>query len=91
MRLSDAATTACGTQDHDADETVLDVRGLMCPLPVLKTKVALNRLPSGSRLRVYTTDSHSVIDFEAYCARSGHKLIERHTKDETYVFVIRKR
>ncbi len=70
------------------EEITLDVRGLACPLPVLKTKVALNRMPSGTVLRVYTTDPHSVVDFKAYCARSGHKLIEHSLVDEVYVFAI---
>ncbi len=70
------------------EKITLDVRGLACPLPVLKTKVALNRMPSGAVLRVYATDPHSVVDFKAYCARSGHKLIEHSLVDEVYVFAI---
>ena len=74
--------------DNTNHETILDVKGLLCPLPVLKAKVALNRLPPGAKLRVYSTDPHSVVDFKAYCARSGHKLLEHYVKDEIYVFAI---
>lgn len=54
----------------------LDARGLNCPLPVLKAKVALNKMQPGEILFVEATDPHSNIDFEAYCARSGHEIIQ---------------
>lgn len=57
-----------------ADET-LDARGLNCPLPVLKTKVQLARMQPGRVLQVLATDPHAMIDFEAYCARTGHELL----------------
>ena len=53
----------------------LDARGLDCPLPVLKAKVALNRLEPGQILCVEATDPHASVDFAAYCARSGHELL----------------
>ena len=53
----------------------LDARGLNCPLPVLKTKLELNRMQPGEVLFVEATDPHSVIDFEAYCARTGHEIL----------------
>lgn len=53
----------------------LDAKGLNCPLPVLKAKLALNRMAPGEVLLVEATDPHAVIDFEAYCARTGHELL----------------
>lgn len=53
----------------------LDARGLNCPLPVLKAKVALNRMQPGEILYVEATDPHATIDFEAYCARTGHEIV----------------
>jgi tRNA 2-thiouridine synthesizing protein A len=53
----------------------LDAKGLNCPLPVLKAKVALNKMQPGEILYVEATDPHATIDFEAYCARSGHEII----------------
>ncbi len=58
-----------------ADE-VYDLKGLNCPLPVLKTRRRLARLPAGSRLWVETTDPLAVIDIPAFCAESGHRLVE---------------
>lgn len=53
----------------------LDAKGLNCPLPVLKAKVALNKMKPGEILHVEATDPHATIDFEAYCARTGHNII----------------
>ena len=56
-------------------ETVLDVKGLSCPLPVLKANKALRSLPAGARLTVLATDPASVKDFQAYARETGHALV----------------
>ena len=66
----------------------LDAKGLNCPLPVLKTKLALNRMQPGEILFVEATDPHSVIDFEAYCARTGHKILRIDKGEEIIAFTI---
>ena len=53
----------------------LDAKGLNCPLPVLKAKVALNKMRPGEVLYVEATDPHATIDFEAYSARTGHEIV----------------
>jgi tRNA 2-thiouridine synthesizing protein A len=73
------------TADYDAD---LDVRGLNCPLPILRTKKRLVTLAPGQRLRVRATDPHSVIDFTAFCLRSEHELLEHHETDGEFVFLL---
>jgi tRNA 2-thiouridine synthesizing protein A len=60
----------------------LDAKGLNCPLPILKTKVELNRLAAGDILLVLATDPHSKVDFEAYCARTGHSIIDYQESDD---------
>ncbi len=57
------------------EDRILDAKGLNCPLPILKTKVLLNKMQAGEILYVEATDPHSIIDFEAYCARTNHKLL----------------
>ncbi len=54
----------------------LDAKGLNCPLPVLKAKVALNKMQASEVLYVEATDPHATIDFEAYCARTGHEIVK---------------
>ena len=66
----------------------LDAKGLNCPLPVLKAKVALNKMQPGEILFVEATDPHSVIDFEAYCARTGHEILHIDEEDEIIGFMI---
>ena len=66
----------------------LDAKGLNCPLPVLKTKLILNRMQPGEILFVEATDPHSVVDFEAYCARTGHELLRIDEGEEIIGFTI---
>lgn len=68
----------------------LDAKGLNCPLPILKTKVVLNKMRPGEILFVEATDPHAEIDFEAYCARSRHKLIRVTQTGDVYEFYIRR-
>jgi len=53
---------------------VLDARGLICPLPVLKARKLLLSLPAGAALTVSVTDSHAPKDFELFCAEAGYAL-----------------
>lgn len=68
----------------------LDAKGLNCPLPILKTKVLLNKMRPGEVLYVEATDPHSVVDFEAYCARTKHELIKINESDDLFEFYIRR-
>ena len=52
-------------------ETILDVKGMNCPLPVLRANRALRSLPPGARLRVLATDRASVADFQAFCRETA--------------------
>jgi tRNA 2-thiouridine synthesizing protein A len=72
--------------DHDAE---LDASGLNCPLPVLKTKSRLQQMATGEVLRVLATDAGSVMDFEAFARRTGHRLLESSRDGDTYIFRLR--
>ena len=61
---------------NDAVELVYDLKGLNCPLPVLKAQKRLSAMPPGSRLWLETTDPLAVIDIPAFCSDNGHHLIE---------------
>jgi len=54
----------------------VDARGLNCPLPILRTKKALNDMVSGQVLRVLATDPGSVRDFEAFAKQTGNQLLQ---------------
>lgn len=68
----------------------LDTSGVNCPLPVLKTKKALNDLAIGDILQVTSTDSGSVKDMAAFCQQTGHRLLNSQAQDNKYIFEIQK-
>ena len=55
---------------------VYDLKGLNCPLPVMKARKRLARMRSGSRLWLETTDPLAAIDIPAFCHEFGHSLVE---------------
>jgi tRNA 2-thiouridine synthesizing protein A len=69
----------------------LDARGLNCPLPILRTKKALNAMNSGQLLRVLATDPGSVRDFQAFSKQTGHDLMGADTAGDEFRFVLRKK
>ncbi len=69
---------------------VLDVKGLNCPLPILRARKALRELPPGSTLQVLATDPGSVKDFEAFCRTTGNELVESAVEGNVYRFVIKR-
>ncbi len=72
-------------------ETLLDVKGLNCPLPVLKANRALRGLQPGEKLRVLATDRASIADFRAYCRETGHDLLAFSEEAGVFSFTIRRR
>ena len=70
-----------------ADKT-LDLKGLACPLPILKTKKALSELPKGAKLEVFATDPGSIADFEAFAQTTGNRLLETSEAGGVYRFLL---
>lgn len=70
--------------------TVLDVKGLNCPLPILRAKKAIKDVPSGQTLQVMATDPGSVKDFEAFCRQTGNTLENWNEAAGVYTFNIKK-
>ena len=68
----------------------LDVRGLTCPMPLLKAKRTLNGMEAGQKLAVLATDPGSVRDFEVFSAQSGHLLLESSQADGVYAYLLQK-
>ena len=68
----------------------IDVRGMLCPLPVLKAQKRLTTMENGALLRVLATDPAAVIDFPHYCNEVGHELVSSDESDGVLTFVIRK-
>ncbi|WML89319.1 sulfurtransferase TusA family protein [Thiothrix lacustris] len=68
----------------------LDARGLNCPLPILRTKKAMNGLESGDILKVVATDPGSVKDMEAFCKQTGNEMVSSSEAGGDYTFMIKK-
>ena len=71
-------------------ETLLDVTGHKCPLPVLKAKKALKSVPQGEILEIRATDPGSVADFAAFCNQTGNTLVSSSTEGSVYKFEIKR-
>jgi tRNA 2-thiouridine synthesizing protein A len=69
----------------------LDARGLLCPLPVLKARFAMDALGPGQILRVRSTDGGSVRDMAAFARQTGNELVEQTTDGDEFVFYLRKK
>ncbi len=69
----------------------VDTRGLNCPLPILKAKKALSDMVSGQLLKVVSTDSGSLRDFQAFAKQTGNELVEQKTEGEEYIHILRRR
>jgi tRNA 2-thiouridine synthesizing protein A len=72
-------------------ETILDVKDMKCPLPVLRANRALRGMAPGERLRVLATDRAAVADFAAFCGETGHALLLQDEQDGVLGFTIRRR
>ena len=71
-------------------EHILDVRGLACPMPIVRTKKAIDQIPVGDDLVVTSTDPGSVADFKAWTNRTGHTLLSSEKVGGEYRFRIKK-
>ncbi len=66
----------------------LDLCGLKCPLPVLKTRKAMRDMSPGEQIAVITTDPMAAIDFPHFCQENGHLLISTEASKSGQKFVI---
>lgn len=72
-----------------AIDKTLDVKGLTCPLPVLKAKKAMKDIAPGGTLEILATDPGAVEDFDVFCSTTGNTLVESGESGGVYRFVIK--
>lgn len=68
----------------------LDAKGLNCPMPLIKTRLALRDVPVGGTLTVLATDPTSYIDIRLFCETTGQELVTADEDDGVFTYVIRK-
>ena len=71
-------------------DEVLDTKGLLCPMPVVKAKLAIEEMETGQVLQVLATDPASPTDFAAWCRETGNPLVDSSKDGKVFVFAIRK-
>jgi len=71
-------------------DQVLDAKGLSCPLPILKTKKAVEALTKDQVLKVETTDPGSKNDMASWAKRTGNEVLKVEEGPGTFTFYIKK-
>jgi tRNA 2-thiouridine synthesizing protein A len=75
--------------DIKVDQT-LDAKGLSCPLPILKTKKAVEALAKDQVLKVVTTDPGSKNDMASWAKRTGNEILKMEEGSGSFTFYIKK-
>ncbi|MFN2148476.1 MAG: sulfurtransferase TusA family protein [Anaerolineales bacterium] len=74
----------------DKFDQMLDCSGLNCPMPILKTKKAVDGMQVGQVLKMIATDPGSVPDMNAWTTRTGHELLSHEQDGDKYIFFVKK-
>jgi len=69
---------------------ILDCRGLVCPMPVLRLSRAIKTLAVGSVIELLATDPGSRPDLEAFERQTGHAVLERSESDGVFRFLVQR-
>ena len=72
-------------------DQILDAKVMNCPLPILKTKKALQTLQPGGLLEVLATDPGAVADFESFCRQTGNQLVSSTKEGDVFKFVLKRK
>ena len=73
-----------------SNTTDLDCTGLLCPLPVYKAAIVLNKLEDGALLRLVTTDPGALEDVPAMARQRQDTLVSVESEADSQIFLIRK-
>lgn len=68
----------------------LDTRGLLCPIPILKTRAAIDAMQPGQVLKVVSTDAGSVRDMQAFARQTANPLLHTFVDGRDFVYFLRK-
>ena len=72
-------------------EELIDLSGLLCPLPVLKARKRLETMATGKILKVLATDPMSALDMPNFCSEQGHTLLTSENNGTTFTFRIKRK
>ncbi len=72
------------------EDVVLDCTGLLCPMPIVKTKKAMETLQAGQILKMIATDAGSPPDIAAWSRHTGNELLLSTEEGNKFVFFLKK-
>ncbi|MDH7508363.1 MAG: sulfurtransferase TusA family protein [Methanomassiliicoccales archaeon] len=70
---------------------ILDCRGLMCPMPIVKLAKKIKEVEPGSLIELIADDVGSKEDVPAWCKRTGNELVEMKEEGGVYKYIIKKK
>jgi len=73
-----------------SEPEIIDARGLLCPLPVLKLRKRLKPVAVGSHVELWADDPAAVIDVPHYCTESGHQLVKISEATDHQIYLVQK-
>jgi len=76
--------------DAIKEDQLLDCTGMLCPMPIVKTKKAMNDLQSGQVLKMIATDAGSPPDIAAWSRQTGNELLASTEEGGKFVFFLKK-
>jgi TusA-related sulfurtransferase len=71
-------------------DKLLDAQGLACPMPIVKTKKAMNDMETGQVLEIHATDKGAKADLAAWSKSGGHELVQSTEENGVFKFWIKK-
>lgn len=71
-------------------DQLLDAKGLACPMPIVRTKKAINTIEVGQVLEIHTTDKGSLADLTAWTKSTGHVLLDSSEENGIFKFFVKK-
>ncbi len=68
----------------------LNCKGMLCPMPIIKTMKEIKSMPVGQILRMVATDKGAPADMQAWARQTGNELLDSHVEGDTFVFFVRR-
>ena len=89
-RIHSTNESGCIEMAEYQEDQLLDCKGMLCPLPIVKTNKMIDSMETNQILKIVATDPASIIDMAAWSHRTGHELLESITTDNEFIFYVRK-
>jgi len=70
--------------------TTIDLKGLVCPIPVVKVSQAVKNIQVGDTIEAFATDPGVLADIPAWCKTSGNEMVKMERVEKTFRFVVRR-